>query len=291
MDKPAGMTSQDAVNAARRLYHTRECGHTGTLDPMATGLLVVLVGRAVKASEYAVMHGKTYSAVMTLGIETDTEDSTGAVIRESSDIPSEEEVAAAAESFLGETMQTPPMFSAKKVGGRKLVDLARSGTVIERAPVAVTVNSISVKKLSEREYSLFADVSKGTYIRTLCADIGRKLGCGAVMSALRRLSVGDYSVNGAFTVDALTALGDEGRSKALISVWDLFRGLPAITLPAFYDRLAKNGAEIYERKIGAGFPAGQRLILADGKGRYALAEVRSYPDGDAIKAVKFLELR
>ena len=288
LDKPRGMTSQDAVNVVRRLYGTRECGHTGTLDPDATGLLAVLVGRAVKASEYAVIKDKIYEAEMTLGIETDTEDATGRILRECGDIPGEDEVVAAVRSFRGDIMQTPPMYSAKKVGGKKLVDIARKGGEVERQPVQVRIERIAAKKKDEKTYLIRAEVSKGTYIRTLCADIGKKLGCGAVMSALRRLSVGGFTINSAYTFGKLEAMTPEERNAALVSVWELFPKLPVIKFPAFYDRLAKNGAEIYEAKTGIGFPVGQRLILADENGRYALAEVRQYPAGAAVKAIKFI---
>lgn len=291
IDKPRGFTSQDAVNVVRRLYGTRECGHAGTLDPMATGLLVVLVGRAVKASEYAASASKTYVAEMKLGIETDTEDTSGTVLAKSGAIPEKYEVLAAVSSFFGESLQTPPMYSAKKVGGKKLVDIARSGNVVEREPVKITVSKISAEMISSDTYSLIAEVSKGTYIRTLCADIGRKLGCGAAMSALRRTAAGGFSVDGAYTLEALGAMSEDERRKALLSVWSLFRGLPVVQLPAFYDRLAKNGAEIYESKVDLHFKVGQRLILADGTGKYALAEVKPYPDGAAVKALKFLETR
>ena len=288
VDKPQGMTSQDAVNVVRRLYGTRECGHTGTLDPIATGLLVVLVGRAVKASEYAALNGKAYEAVMRLGIETDTEDVTGRVLRECAAVPEEAAVLAAVASFRGEIMQTPPMYSAKKVGGRKLVDIARSGGEVERKPVKVTIKKISAKMTDENTCSLYAEVSKGTYIRTLCADIGKKLGCGAVMSSLRRVSAGGFTLARAHTLDALEAMTEEDRRNALLSVWTLFPGLPVVKFPAFYDRLAKNGAEIYEARSGLDLPVGQRLILADEAGRYALAEVKLYPAGAAVKAIKFL---
>lgn len=291
LDKPAGFTSQDAVNVVRKLYGTRECGHTGTLDPIATGLLVVLVGRAVKASEYAALDSKTYLAEMKLGVETDTEDVTGTVLRRCGELPEKHEVLSAVSSFFGETMQTPPMYSAKKIGGVKLVDMARSGETVERAPVKITVSKLSAERISDDTYSLLAEVSKGTYIRTLCADIGKKLGCGAAMSSLRRLKVGEFSVDNAYTPEALAAMDGEERKKALLSVWSLFRGLPTIQLPSFYDRLAKNGAEIYQSKIDLHLKVGQRLILADSKGRYALAEVKQYKDGAAVKAIKFLETR
>ena len=177
VNKHAGVTSHDIVFKIRRLFGTKRVGHTGTLDPMATGTLVVLIGRAAKAAEYLVSDSKRYKATLKLGITTDTEDTTGEVITKSEDIPSPADVISAAESFLGDYEQIPPMYSALKVGGKKLCDLARQGVTVEREARAVKIHAITCKPTDKSdEFFLDVSCSSGTYIRTLCADIGAKLG-------------------------------------------------------------------------------------------------------------------
>ena len=176
INKHQGVTSHKIVQIIRKLYNTRRVGHTGTLDPMATGVLPVLIGRAVKASDFLTAEDKEYSAEMTLGLETDTEDITGTVLTESDEIPSPDEVIKVCQSFLGETEQIPPMYSALKIGGQKLVDIAREGGTVERAPRKIRIDKIECEKISPKVYRLLVKCSKGTYIRTLCADIGKKLG-------------------------------------------------------------------------------------------------------------------
>ena len=186
INKHEGVTSHRIVQILRRLFDTPRIGHTGTLDPMATGVLPILVGRAVKASDFLVAEDKEYVAEMTLGIVTDTDDITGEVLTKTDIIPSEEAVFEAIDSFIGEIEQIPPMYSAIKVDGRKLVDLAREGITVERKSRKVKINSIKAEKIEENRYKMVVSCSKGTYIRTLCHDIGEKLGCGAAMSALNR---------------------------------------------------------------------------------------------------------
>ena len=286
IDKPAGITSHDVVFKVRKLYGTREVGHTGTLDPMATGLLVVLVGRAVKASELIVSDSKRYVAGLTLGITTDTEDVTGEVLTRSDRIPTEAEVKAVAETFVGDLLQVPPMYSALKVGGKKLVDLAREGKVVEREARPITVHSLSALRENDTHYTLDVFCSKGTYIRTLCADIGSALSVGGAMHSLRRVASGAFSLDSAYTLEALGKMSEEERIAILRPVEEVFSELPVLKLPAFYEKLLKNGCEIYQSKIGTSYPEGKRLRLVDQGGFYALAEVRSYPDGLAIKAIK-----
>ena len=191
LDKPEGMTSHDCVARIRRLYNTKKVGHTGTLDPMATGVLPILIGRAAKASEYLTAEEKGYEAIMRLGIVTDTEDTTGQILSRAEVLPTEEEVYLAAASFLGEYDQVPPMYSALKVNGQKLCDLARNGITVERKARTVCIRELTCTRIpgSKTDYRLSVLCSKGTYIRTLCADIGTKLGCGAAMAALRRMPV------------------------------------------------------------------------------------------------------
>ena len=175
INKEENITSQGVVNRVKSIFGVKKAGHTGTLDPMATGVLPVLIGRGVKASEYMISSSKHYIATLLLGVTTDTEDVTGEVLSHSDALPDEDAVIDAAMSFVGEYMQTPPMYSALKVGGKKLCDLARAGVEIEREARRITVFSLDVRRISESEYSLDVVCSGGTYIRTLCADIGKKL--------------------------------------------------------------------------------------------------------------------
>ena len=290
VNKHAGVTSNDIVQRLRRLYGTRQVGHTGTLDPMATGVLPVLIGRAVKASDFIMAEDKHYTAHLRLGITTDTEDTSGTVLTRTDELPSEEAVLAACARFTGEVLQTPPMYSALKVGGRKLVDLAREGVVSERQARPIVIHSLSASPLSRDEYRLDVHCSKGTYIRTLCADIGASLGCGGVMSALTRTSSGSFSLERAHTVAELEAMTPEARAACLIPLEEYFLELPAVPLPEFYARLARNGCEIYQAKIGTAYPDGALVRLYRGDEFFALGRAGEYPDGSAIKAVKILSL-
>ena len=286
LNKPIGITSHDAVNKMRRLFGTRSVGHTGTLDPMASGLLTVLIGNATKASEYAMQHDKKYRAGLRLGITTDTEDISGTVLSESDDIPSEDAVISAAKSFVGDILQTPPMYSALKVGGKKLCDLAREGVTVEREPREIHIYSIAVARIDDRNYTLDVSCSKGTYIRTLCADIGSALGCGGTMSSLVRTESGGFSLNDAVTSEQLEAMDIAQRQARLLPVESLFATLPCVRLSDFYANLARNGAEIYQRKAGTNFSLGEKLRVYDKNGFFALGEVRAYDEGTAIKLIK-----
>ena len=206
LDKPAGMTSHDAVNKIRRLYNTKKVGHTGTLDPMATGVLVILIGRAAKAAEYIVSASKRYTAGLLLGLTTDTLDTTGTVTGESDDIPASERVLSSLADFRGRQAQVPPMYSAIKKNGVKLVDLARKGVALELPPRDIEIFELEGSAISEREYSLEIYCSKGTYIRSLCRDIGDRLGCGGVMSSLRRTAGGNFDLSAAHTLEELEAV-------------------------------------------------------------------------------------
>ncbi len=284
LDKPTDMTSHDAVNIMRRMYNTKKVGHTGTLDPMATGVLVILIGRAAKAAEYLVSDEKGYIAGLRLGMTTDTGDITGKVLSQCGDLPPREEVFEAAESFVGRSSQIPPMYSALKVEGRKLVDLARKGITVERKPREIEIYSLDCEYVSDEEYTLSVRCSKGTYMRTLCEDIGAKLGCGGTMSSLRRTFSGGFSIENSYTIEEVEKCKD--RASLLLPVESLFEELPVVALPAFFQGLAKTGQEIYQKKISASFEVGERVRLYDSQGFFALGEVREYPDGTAIKAIK-----
>ena len=287
--KPYGITSFDVVARVRRLYGTKQVGHTGTLDPIATGLLPVLVGRAVKASEFLTEKDKEYIAGLRLGITTDTEDITGSILTETQTIPSREAVLTTASSFVGEIMQVPPMYSALKVGGEKLVDLARRGITIEREARPITIHALDIEG-DGADYKLRVFCSKGTYIRTLCADIGAKLGCGGAMSSLIRTKTGGFTLENAYTLEALEAMTPEERASLLLPTETLFTHLPKATLSDFFARLSRNGCEIYLKKIGADIPLGTLLRVYDKDGFYAIGEVREYPDGNAIKLLKRFDI-
>lgn len=293
LDKGEGMTSHTAVRRAARLFGTRQAGHTGTLDPNATGLLVVLIGRAVKAADLFPEGEKGYEARVRFGLTSDTEDIWGVLTGREAPLPAYADVARTArERFTGRILQTPPMVSALKRGGEKLCDLARRGITVEREPRGIVIESLSVARTErEDEYALSVLCSKGTYIRTLCADLGEALGCGAVMSALRRTATCGYTLeDGAMTLDELEKTPPEDRAALLFPVDAAFSSFPAVTLPPFYARLAQSGCEIYQQKIGTSFPAGERVRFYDESGFFAFAEAREYPDGSALKPIRLMRL-
>lgn len=286
INKEIGPTSQGVVNRVKRIFGASKAGHTGTLDPMATGVLPVLIERGVKASEFMLSSDKHYVATLLLGRTTDTEDVTGETLTESEDIPSESDVLAVVSSFVGKYMQTPPMYSALKVGGRKLCDLAREGKTVEREAREVTIHSLVAEKINEREYTLDVRCSKGTYIRTLCADIGARLGSGGCMKTLCRASASGFTLDDAHTLGELENMTDEEREKCIFPVEYIFRNLEEVLLPPFFSRLAHSGLEIYLKKIKLDLPVGTRVRLSDENGFFALGEVREYEEGLAIKPIR-----
>ena len=292
VNKHKGVTSHDIVNKIRRLYGTKRVGHTGTLDPLATGVLVVLVGRAAKASEYLVCDSKKYRAKLRLGLTSDSEDVTGNILTVSEDIPSFKEVKKACNKFVGNIKQIPPMYSALKVGGKKLVDLAREGKTVERQARDITVFSIEVTPTdAETDYILDVHCSSGTYIRTLCADIGASLGCGGLMAELERREAGGFGIDNSFSIDELEAVSEEKRQDLLLPTEQLFSTLHKVRLEEFYEKLSRNGCEIYQKKIKTSLKVGERVRMLTKSGDfYALGEVGEYEEGTAIKAIKLFDL-
>ncbi len=290
IDKPSGFTSHDAVGKLRRLMNTRQIGHTGTLDPLATGVLPMLCGRAVKASEYLSEHDKAYEATFILGKTSETGDIDGTVVETDLRIPDENEVMAAVASMVGKRMQTPPMTSAIKVNGKKLVDYQREGVEVEVPARPIEIYSCKAEKISECEYSLSLSVSKGTYVRTVITDIGEILGCKAVMSSLRRTESGAFSLKNAYTFEQLEAMSYEERIALLLPLESAFSDVEKVTLAPFFAKLCKSGCEIYLRKIGKDFEVGKRLRIYDESGFFALGEVREFKDGKAIKMIKLFSL-
>ena len=286
INKEEGITSQGVVNRVKRIFGAAKAGHTGTLDPMATGVLPVLIGRGVKASEFMLTSGKHYGATLLLGVTTDTEDVTGEVLTECEVNLSEEEALSAISSFVGEIMQVPPMYSALKVGGQKLCDMARRGEIIEREARPVTVYSIKAERINDREYYLDVVCSKGTYIRTLCADIGAALGVGGTMKTLKRLTASGYGIDEARTLSELEAMSGEEREGIIYPVEDVFKKYELVTLPDFFARLAHSGLEIYLHKIKKSYEVGTVLRIADSDGFFAVGEVREFDGGLAIKPIR-----
>ena len=292
VNKHKGVTSHDIVFKIRKLYGTKKVGHTGTLDPLATGVLPVLIGRGAKAAEYLLSENKGYSAKIQLGITTDTEDITGKILSKSDTFPTKEEFFEAVNHFIGEIDQVPPMYSALKVDGKKLVDLAREGITIERQSRKITVYSIKAECVSEEEgiYTLDVDCSKGTYIRTLCADIGAYLGCGAVMSELNRTKSGTFTLNNAHTIAQIEEMTMEERANLVVPIEELFVEAPKVILPDFYAKLCRSGCHIYQHKIKTTHPVGEFIRICDKDGFFALGQVKEYEEGTAIKSLKLFKL-
>ena len=290
IDKHAGATSHDIVNKIRRLYKTKRVGHAGTLDPNATGVLVVLVGRAAKASEYAHVSDKSYRATLKLGCVSDTEDIWGNCTPTGATIPEEDEVLSVCEGMIGKSMQTPPMYSAIKYNGKKLYELARDGITVERDAREIEVYSIKATKLSFDEYSVDCRVSKGTYIRTLCTEIGERCGCGAVMSSLERTDAGGFNISQAYSIERISELSYDELLSLLRPTEELFYEYPIVKLDGFFYKLCYSGCEIYQKKIGTHYEVGQYVRLYSEDGFFALGRVYEYEGGSAIKSEKIFVL-
>ena len=239
VDKPQDWTSQDVVSKLRGVFQTRRIGHGGTLDPMATGVLPVFVGRATRGVEFFEHAEKTYEAVLRLGLHTDTEDITGTVLEEKEVNISESAFLSALENFRGEIQQIPPMYSAIKINGQKLCDLARKGREVERQPRTITIHKLECLEFTGTTARLLVHCSKGTYIRTLCKDIGEALGCGGCMEALRRVTAGEYTIEKAVPLQALIDSEDPG--QYLLPVDSMFMAHPAVTLTEKQEKCCRNG--------------------------------------------------
>ena len=240
VDKPAGWTSQDVVAKLRGVFHEKRIGHGGTLDPMATGVLPVFVGRATRAVEFFEHAEKTYVADLLLGTVTDTQDTTGTVLSQHAvDVPPAQ-LEAALSAFRGAQQQLPPMYSAVKIGGKKLYEIARKGKEVERTPREITVYALELLDVSGATARLRIHCSKGTYVRTLCHDIGAALGCGGCMAALRRVQAGAYTEAEAIPLETIVA---DPQPEALLRPIDsLFADVPALTLTPAQEKCCRNGA-------------------------------------------------
>ncbi len=261
LDKPIGLTSNDALQKARRLFSAAKGGHTGTLDPLATGLLPLCFGEATKFSADLLDADKTYEAEIKLGVTTDSGDAEGEIIATAAVDVEKSEIFRVLPQFAGDIRQIPPMHSALKRNGRPLYELARKGIEVEREPRAVTIHAIDILSLAGDTLSLRVACSKGTYIRVLAADIGKALGCGAHLTGLRRTVVGDLGLAGSVTLAELEALDEAGRSEHLKPVDALLHSLPLVTVAGEAAERFRHGNPV---DLAAGL-AGKIRVYADGR--------------------------
>ena len=267
VDKPAGWTSQDVTAKLRGVFHERRIGHSGTLDPMATGVLVVFVGRATRAVEFAESDRKEYLAGLRLGLVTNTQDTTGETLETHPVRVTREALDASLASFRGDISQIPPMYSAIRIGGRKLYELARKGQEVERKPRNITIFNLQVEGGRDSEWALRIECSKGTYVRTLCHDIGRALGCGGCMSSLRRTRAGQFTLEQAVTMEQLLTFAQAHDPTELLHPVDaLFAQHPPLIVTLGQTAKLKNGAAVRDRQFSAGTyrvysEAGEFLLL------------------------------
>ena len=264
VDKPQGWTSQDVTARLRRVFGTRRIGHGGTLDPMATGVLPVFVGRATRGVEFFEHARKEYETLLRPGIVTDTQDITGTVLETREVSLDDAGIEAALAGFRGEILQVPPMYSALKVNGQKLCDLARKGKTVDRQPRPITIHALEYLGMEGDCLRLRVDCSKGTYIRTLCQDIGQALGCGGCMEALRRTRAGEYTVSQAVPLQEL--LDSENPAQYLRPVDSMFANHPMVSLTANQERRCRNGnafsVTLPEGTYRAYSQSGEFLMLA-----------------------------
>ena len=264
VDKPQEWTSQDVTARLRRVFQTRRIGHGGTLDPMATGVLPVFVGRATRGVEFFEHAEKTYEATLRLGLLTDTEDTSGTVLETRDVHISETEFLEILSQFRGKIMQVPPMYSALKINGQKLCDLARKGREVERKPREIEIFELECLEFSGLTARLRVRCSKGTYIRTLCKDIGEALGCGGCMESLRRISAGAYTIDESVPLQDL--LETEDPQVHLRPVDSMFAHYPAVTLTPKQELRCRNGnsftLHIADGTYRAYSPEGEFLMLA-----------------------------
>ena len=269
--KEKGYTSFDVVARMRGICGQKKIGHTGTLDPDAEGVLPVCLGKATKVCGMLTDSDKVYRAVMQLGVETDTQDLTGTVLK-TCEVPAltEEEVRKAILAFQGEIKQVPPMYSALKVNGKKLCDLARAGVTVERKARPVTIYQIRIDRVELPEIELTVSCSKGTYIRTLCHDIGQKLGCGAAIKSLVRLQAAGYRIEDAYKLDKLQEFKDAGTLKDVVTpIEHVFEVYPVLTAKPVFDVMLKNGnkmaAEQFAEHIEPQDGMRVRVHMSDGR--------------------------
>ena len=263
IDKPAGWTSQDVAAKLRGVFHERRVGHGGTLDPMATGVLPIFIGRATRAAEFAESAEKEYLAGLRLGTVTDTQDTSGNVLETRPVTVTREEVEAALQRFLGPIEQIPPMYSAIKINGQKLYELARKGKEVERRPRSITIHELELQEGGGADYVLRVRCSKGTYVRTLCHDLGAALGCGGCMSSLRRTRAGSFTLQQALTMQQMLEFAAEHDPQQLLMPADaLFAEFPPLIVTMGQAAKLKNGAQIKDWQFA---PGTYRVYAEDGE--------------------------
>lgn len=269
IDKPAGWTSMDVCAKLRGIFHEKRVGHAGTLDPMATGVLPVFVGRATRAVEFADQAGKEYVAGLRLGLVTDTQDTSGRILEEQKCEVSQDRLESALEPFRGDILQVPPMYSAVKINGKKLYELARKGKEVERKARPVTIYALErIADGGEEtpDIPLRIKCSKGTYVRTLCHDIGQALGCGGCMSALRRTEAAGFTLADAVSLEEVQAAAGRGEAEGLLLPVDTyFQQWPALTVGEREEKAARNGATFHWKGTEGTYrvyaPGGAFLLL------------------------------
>ena len=277
IDKPAGLTSHDVVGRVRHILHERRVGHTGTLDPFATGVLLVLVGRATRLAQFLTADDKEYDAVIRLGYATETGDLTGAPLSKpmANAAWSEEDVESALASLRGDIQQMPPMYSAKKIGGKKLYELARRGEEVERKPNLVCIHEFAAicsggelmkdNRDGTFDFKVQVRCSSGTYVRTLAEDFGKRLHVGAHLTELRRTRVGNFGIESAITLEELkTSFAEESLGTVLVPPGPALSHLPFLHLSGDDARKARNGMEV--KVADAEWPDGAKVKMFDVKG-------------------------
>ena len=284
MNKPKGGSSHKCVGVVRKAMNMKKVGHTGTLDPEASGVLPILIGTATRAAEFLTAEDKRYKATILLGTRTDTLDMAGTVLEENPVTVTEEDVRTAVSSFVGEISQIPPMYSAIQVNGQRLYHLARQGIDVEREARNITIFSIDIEDISLPYVTINVHCSKGTYIRTLAADIGDKLGCGGCISELCRTASGEYSIENSITPEELLKLAEEGRAdEVIIPIDTAFSQYGAIRLDKAKADRVKNGVPIYYK----GKKQGNFYRVYDENGVFiALSQADTVDGRECLKLIK-----
>jgi tRNA pseudouridine55 synthase len=273
IDKPEGVTSFEVVQRARRAFGIRKIGHLGTLDPMATGLLPLCLLEATKLVPYLMPEAKVYRARVRLGVATDTQDATGAVVARCETLPAPAQICRAAAAFVGEVTQTPPMYSALHCQGERAYRRARRGEAVDLAPRMVTIYALTVDEVAIPEFTMTVKCSQGTYIRTLAKDLGDALGCGAHLSALRRLAVGALRVEEALTLTALTELSREELEPRIIPISRCLPGMRPVEVGLAEARQLRQGQLLV--RPADDFKAGEQVQVLSDAELVAVAQVKS----------------
>lgn len=275
LDKPRDMSSFMAVKRASRILGVKKAGHTGTLDPMATGVLVIMLGHCTRFIELLPEHRKSYTARVKLGVTTDTLDITGEVLNTCDVNVTKEQLLSACENFKGEILQTPPMYSALKKDGERLYDLARKGIEIEREQRKITIEKLEIYDFDGVEFSMDVTCSAGTYIRSLCDDIGRVLGCGAVMTELRRTEANGFSIENSVNLEELEKLVSENKAESVItSVERALMSYPEITVTKPQANRFHNGGALDYERLHGNYPVGIYRVYSPEKILLGLGEIK-----------------